>query len=58
MTGSQIRTELTKIIDSLVIDNNPQVLDDDLSDLMADGNERSEAIDQLVKIIENYREDL
>lgn len=58
MTGSQIRTELTKIIDSLVIDNNPQVLDDDLSDLMADGNKRSEAIDQLVKIIENYREDL
>jgi len=58
MTGSQIRTQLTRIIDSLVLDSHPQVLDDDQPNLLADGEKRSEAIDQLVKIIENYREDL
>ena len=58
MTGSQIRTELTRIIDGLVMNTAPQTLDDDLSDLMADGDKRSEAIDNLIKIIENYREDL
>jgi hypothetical protein len=54
MTGSQIRKQLTEIIDSLIIDNNPEVLDDDQPDLLADGDQRSEAIDQLIKIIENY----
>lgn len=58
MTGSQTRTALTKIIDNLVIESNPTVLDDDMPDLMADGDKRSDAIDQLVKIIEFYREDL
>jgi hypothetical protein len=58
MTGSQIRAQLSKIIDSLVIDNNPQVLDDGLADLMADGDERNEAIDKLMKMIEFYRENL
>lgn len=58
MTGSQIRTELTRIIDSLIIDNNPDVLDDQQPDLLADGDKREEAIDQLVKIIEGYRGDL
>lgn len=56
MTGSQIRTELTRIIDNLVIDNNPQTLDDDQPDLLSDGEKRQEAIDQLKEIIENYRE--
>jgi hypothetical protein len=58
MTGSQIRTELSKIIDQLVQDNNPQAIDDDLPDIMADCDERDEAIDSLIKLIENYREDL
>ena len=57
MTGSQIRIELTRIIDGLVMDTAPQTLDDDLPDLMADGDKRSEAIDNLIKIIENYREE-
>ena len=56
MTGTQIKTELSKIIDSLVIDNNPQTLDDDQPDLLSDGEKRQEAIDQLLKMIENYRE--
>ena len=58
MTGSQIRTSLTKIIDSLVIDNNPEALDDEQPDILADAEQRDEAIDSLIKIIENYREDL
>ena len=58
MTGSQIRTELSRIIDSLILDNNPEVLDDDQPNLLADGDKRDEAIDTLIKIIENYREEL
>jgi len=58
MTGSQIRTELSRIIDSLIIDANPTVLDDDLPNLMADGDKRSDAIDLLIQQIEFYREDL
>jgi len=58
MTGSQIRRRLSQIIDGLILDNNPEVLDDDLPDLMADPNERDEAINELIKMIENYREDL
>lgn len=58
MTGSKIRTELTKIIDSLIMDTAPQTLDDDLPDLLADGDKRSEAINDLIKMIEFYREDL
>ena len=58
MTGSQIRKKLSEIIDSLVIDNNPQALDDDQPDLLSDGEQRSEAINQLLKIIENYRDNL
>lgn len=58
MTGTQIRTELTKIIDSLIIDSNPTVLDDDLPDLLADGDKREEAIDNLIKMIEFYKEEL
>ena len=58
MTGSQITTELSRIIDSLIMDNNPTALDDDLPNVMADGDNRSEAIDQLLKMIEFYREDL
>jgi hypothetical protein len=58
MTGSEIKTQLTKIIDSLVIDTRPETLDDDLPDLLADGERRSDAIDSLIKMIEFYREDL
>lgn len=58
MTGSKIRTELSRIIDSLILDNNPTVLDDDQPNLLADGDKRDEAIDTLIKIIENYREEL
>lgn len=58
MTGSQIKTELSKIIDSLIFDNNPQALDGDLPDLMQYGEQRQEAIDRLIKMIEFYREDL
>ncbi len=46
MTGSQIRTALTRIIDSLVDDENEFI------------KNRDDAIDDLLKIIENYRETL
>lgn len=58
MSGSQIKKELTKIIDSIILDDNPTILDDEQPDLLADGDKRDEAIDTLIKIIENYREDL
>jgi hypothetical protein len=58
MTGSQIRKLLSQILDSLVIDNHPQVLDDDQPDLLADSDKRSDAINNLIKMIEFYREDL
>lgn len=58
MTGSQIRKELSRIIDSLVASNNADVLDDDLADILADKDQRSEAIDDLICIIQNYRETL
>jgi hypothetical protein len=58
MTGSEIRTQLSKIIDSLVIDTRPETLDDDLPDLLNDWDKRNEAIDSLIKMIEFYREDL
>lgn len=58
MTGTNIKTQLSKIIDILIADNNPTVLDDDLADVQADSEQRKEAIDQLVKMIEFYREDL
>lgn len=58
MSGSQIKKELTKIIDSIILDDNPTILDDEQPDLLADGDKRDEAIDTLIKIIENNREDL
>lgn len=58
MTGSQIKKQISGIIDSLIMDGNPQVLDDELPDLMANGDKRSEAIDMLIKMIEFYRKDL
>lgn len=58
MTGSQIRKLLSEIIDSLVLDANPMVLDDDIPDMVADGEKRTEAIASLIKMIEFYKEDL
>ena len=58
MTGSEIKQKLTEIIDALIIDDNPQVLDDEQPDLLNDGDKRSDAIDQLIKMIEFYREEL
>lgn len=56
LSGSQIVAELSKIVDSLILDNNPTVLDDEQPDLLADGDQREEAIEQLQKMIENYKE--
>ena len=58
LSGSQIVAELSRIIDSLILDNNPEVLDDDQPNLLADGDQREEAIEQLQKMIENYKENL
>lgn len=56
MTGSQMKAEVSKLIDTLVVDLNPSTLDDDIADLLADGDKRDEAIDALVKMIEFYRD--
>ena len=58
MSGSQIRANLSKIIDSLIEDAYPMTLDDDMPDLLDDTDKREEAIDKLIKMIEFYREDL
>lgn len=46
MTGTQIKTQLSKIIDSLVEEG------------VKEGLDREEAVDRLIKIIEFNREDL
>lgn len=58
LSGSQIVSELSKIVDSLILDNNPTVLDDEQPDLLQDGDQREEAIEQLQKMIENYKENI
>lgn len=58
MTGSQIITQLTRIIDSLVADSSDGLTDDLLVEAMENPENRDEAIDTLFKMIENYREDL
>ena len=58
MSGSQIKELLSKIIDELVLENNPMVLDDDTPELLNDGEQRQEAVDKLAKMLEFYREDL
>lgn len=58
MTGSQIKTQLSKIIDSLIIDTKPETLADDLPDLLADGDRRNDAIASLIQMIEFYRDSL
>ena len=58
MTGSLIRHELSKIVDSLVEDNLDIYTDETLQEAMENPENRDEAVDTLIKIIENYREDL
>lgn len=58
MTGSQIDRVLSTLIESFIVDNNPTVLDDDLSDVLSDRDQRDEAIDDLIRYIEHNREDL
>jgi hypothetical protein len=56
MTGSQLKSLLSAIIDSLVLDKYPSATDDMHADILSDGENREEAIDTLVKMIENYRD--
>lgn len=58
MTGSQIKRVLTDLIESFILDNNEGVLDDDLSDILYDREQRDEAIDDLIRYIKHNREDL
>lgn len=58
MTGSQIKTLLSKIIDSLVADNSDGLTDDLLVEALEDPGKRSEAVETLLKMIEFNREDL
>lgn len=58
MTGSQIDRVLSTLIESFIVDNNHTVLDDDLSDVLSDRDQRDEAIDDLIRYIEHNREDL
>ena len=58
MTGSQITTSLTRIIDSLIEDNLDITTSEILQEAQENPDNRDEAVDTLIKIIENYREDL
>lgn len=55
MTGTQLNTALSRIVDSFVADNT-HALDDDLSDLLQDSDVRDEAVDSLIDYIEHNRE--
>lgn len=58
MTGSQIDRMISELVEGFILDNNPTVLDDDLADVLSDRNQIDEAIDTLIKFVENYRENL
>lgn len=56
MTGSTIKQQLREIIDSLILDKYPEATDDMHADILSNGENREEAIDILVGMIENYRD--
>lgn len=56
MTGTQLNTTLAKLVDSFILDNYPEALDDDQPDILSDGTNRDEAIDSLINYIEHNRE--
>lgn len=56
MSGSTIKAQLSKIVDSLILDKYPSATDDMHADILSDGENREEAINTLVKMIENYRD--
>lgn len=58
MTGSQIRTQLSRIIDQLVMDNNPLANDDELVELLENYDARKEAVNSLIEMIEFYENEL
>lgn len=59
MTGSQIKKQLTEIIDSLVEDSVESLISSSsLNEEDIPTVDRNEAVDQLIKMIEFYREDL
>lgn len=58
MTGSQLTKQLSDLVDSFIMDNNPSALDDMLPDLFSDPDQRDEAIDDLINFIEHNREEI
>lgn len=59
MTSSQIKKQLTEIIDSLVEDSVESLISSSsLNEEDIPTVDRNEAVDQLIKMIEFYREDL
>lgn len=58
LSGTQLRKQLSDLVDSFVMDNNPTALDDMLPDLFSDPDQREEAIDDLINFIEHNREDI
>ena len=58
MTGSQITTQITRIIDSLIEDSLDITTDEILQEAQENPNNREEALDELLEIIEAERGDL
>lgn len=56
LTGTQLNTLLSKLVDSFIIDQNPSALDDMQSEILSDPNQRAEATDTLINYIEHNRE--
>lgn len=56
MTGTQLNTLLSKLIDSFVTDNNSSIVGDIDPELLADPDQRDEAVDSLINYIEHNRE--
>lgn len=51
MTKQQIIDKFENLIDELVVQNNPQALDDMIPDLLADFDQRQEAFEDLLELL-------
>lgn len=58
MTGTQLNTALSKLVDSFEEDNTDGLTDDLLQEAMENPDQRDEAIDDLINYIEHNREEI
>jgi hypothetical protein len=54
-TFKSIEERLDDIVDEIVYENHPQALDDDLPDIMDDGDNREISINQIITLLERMK---